>query len=433
MVNVRVCYNRQLKSILFWSCYLKLLHTSDWHLGRTLYLKKRYSEFQSFLDWLIQQIQLLAPDVLIVAGDIFDTTTPSNKAQEIYYQFLCKVATTTSCQHIVIIGGNHDSPTLLNAPKELLKQLKIHVLGNISANPQDEVLELLNRQGQPMALVCAVPYLRDKELRNLADNESASDKDLKLMQAIKQHYAEVCQIALARRHELGSDIPIIATGHLFVTGGKTLKDDGVRELYVGSLAQFGSNDFPVEIDYLALGHLHIAQTIANKTQQRYSGSPIAMGFGEAKQTKIILQVDFTGKLAQVTEIPVPTFQRLERVTGNLAQISAQLNGLIAQAQSIWVEVDYTGDEIISGLQHSLDELVRESQVELVTVHNSQLVAQLLSIEHFAGEIELSSLTPEDVFSKCLTINQVPDEQQLDLNVCFQQVVAELNLTDLRAE
>ena len=412
---------------------MKLLHTSDWHLGRTLYLKKRYSEFQSFLDWLIQQIQLLAPDVLIVAGDIFDTTAPSNKAQEIYYQFLCKVATFTKCQHIVIIGGNHDSPTLLNAPKELLKQLKIHVLGNISANPQDEVLELLDRQGQPMALVCAVPYLRDKDVRNLADNESANDKDLKLMQAIKQHYAEVCQIAVARRQELGLNIPIIATGHLFVTGGKTLKDDGVRELYVGSLAQFGSNDFPAEIDYLALGHLHIAQTIANKTQQRYSGSPIAMGFGEAKQTKIILQVDFTGKLAQVTEISVPTFQRLERVTGNLAQISAQLNGLIAQSQSIWVEVDYTGDEIISGLQHGLDELVRESQVELVTVHNSQLVAQLLSTEHFGGEIELSSLTPEDVFSKCLTINQVPDEQQLDLNLCFQQVVAELNLTDLRAE
>ncbi len=412
---------------------MKLLHTSDWHLGRTLYLKKRYSEFQIFLDWLIQQIQLLAPDVLIVAGDIFDTTAPSNKAQEIYYQFLCKVATFTKCQHIVIIGGNHDSPTLLNAPKELLKQLKIHVLGNISANPQDEVLELLDRQGQPMALVCAVPYLRDKDVRNLADNESANDKDLKLMQAIKQHYAEVCQIAVARRQELGLNIPIIATGHLFVTGGKTLKDDGVRELYVGSLAQFGSNDFPAEIDYLALGHLHIAQTIANKTQQRYSGSPIAMGFGEAKQTKIILQVDFTGKLAQVTEISVPTFQRLERVTGNLAQISAQLNGLIAQSQSIWVEVDYTGDEIISGLQHGLDELVRESQVELVTVHNSQLVAQLLSTEHFGGEIELSSLTPEDVFSKCLTINQVPDEQQLDLNLCFQQVVAELNLTDLRAE
>ena len=240
---------------------MKVFHTSDWHLGRTLYGKKRYAEFEAFLNWLIDQVQLKSPDILIVAGDIFDTTTPSNKAQELYYQFLCKVAANTACQHIVVIGGNHDSPTLLNAPKELLKQLKIYVIGNISDNLHDEVLELRDTNDHPIAIVCAIPYLRDKELRYLAENESAADKDIKLMQSIKQHYAEVCQLAYFRRNELGVDIPIIATGHLFVTGGKTLKDDGVRELYVGSLAQFGSNDFPAEIDYLALGHLHIAQSI----------------------------------------------------------------------------------------------------------------------------------------------------------------------------
>lgn len=412
---------------------MKLLHTSDWHLGRTLYLKKRYNEFQCFLDWMIQQIQFIAPDVLIIAGDIFDTTTPSNKAQEMYYKFLCKIATTTYCQHIVIIGGNHDSPSLLNAPKELLKQLKIHVLGNISANPQDEVLELRDRHENVIGLVCAVPYLRDKELRNLAENESASEKDLQLMLAIKDHYNQVCQIAVARRQELALDIPIIATGHLFVTGGKTLKDDGVRELYVGSLAQFGGNDFPLEIDYLALGHLHIAQKIANKDHQRYCGSPIAMGFGEAKRQKVILQVDFTGKSPIIQEIPVPVFQRLERVAGDLNQITTALQGLIAESQSIWVEVDYTGDEVVSNLQHKLNEVVMASQVELVKVYNSQLVAQLLSAEHFNVEIELSSLTPDEVFNKCLSVNNVPDAQQLDLKECFNQVVAELNLTDVRAE
>ncbi len=412
---------------------MKIFHTSDWHLGRTLYGKKRYAEFEAFLNWLIQQIQLKSPDALIIAGDIFDTTTPSNKAQEMYYQFLCKIATTTDCQHIVIIGGNHDSPSLLNAPKELLKQLKIHVLGNISANPQDEVLELRDRHDQLIGLVCAVPYLRDKELRNLAENESASEKDLQLMLAIKDHYHQVCQIAVVCRQELGLDIPIIATGHLFVTGGKTLKDDGVRELYVGSLAQFGGNDFPPEIDYLALGHLHIAQKIANKDNQRYCGSPIAMGFGEAKQQKVILQVDFTGKSPIVQEIPVPVFQRLECVGGDLTQITTALQDLIAEEQSIWVEVDYTGDEVVSNLQHKLNEVVMASQVELVKVYNSQLVAQLLSAEHFNVEIELSSLTPDEVFNKCLTVNNVPDTQQLDLKECFNQVVAELNLTDIRAE
>ena len=130
-------------------------------MAKTLY------EFETFLNWLIEQIELKSPELLIIAGDIFDTTTPSNKAQELYYQFLCKVAANTSCQHIVIIGGNHDSPTLLNAPKELLKQLKIHVVGNISPDYRDDVLELKDTNGITQALVCAIPYLRDRDIRIL--------------------------------------------------------------------------------------------------------------------------------------------------------------------------------------------------------------------------------------------------------------------------
>lgn len=412
---------------------MKIFHTSDWHLGRTLYGKKRYAEFEAFLNWLIEQIQIKSPDILIVAGDVFDTTTPSNKAQELYYQFLCKVAANTTCQHIVVIGGNHDSPTLLNAPKELLKQLKIYVLGNISDNLHDEVLELRDTNDHPMAIVCAIPYLRDKELRNLAENESAADKDIKLMQSIKQHYAEVCQLAHSRRNELGVDIPIIATGHLFVTGGKTLKDDGVRELYVGSLAQFGSNDFPAEIDYLALGHLHIAQSIANNPNFRYCGSPIAMGFGEAKQSKVILEVDFIGRSPQIQEIAVPVFQRLERVAGNMDEIISQLNDLINMQQSFWVEVDYTGLDIVSNLQSELQNIVLNSQIELRKVHNSQLLAQVLSSAEYEAGVELVDLNPEQVFTKCLILNAIPEEQQKELLESFCEVLATLENNDVRAE
>lgn len=412
---------------------MKIFHTSDWHLGRTLYGKKRYAEFEAFLNWLIEQIQLKSPDILIVAGDIFDTTTPSNKAQELYYQFLCKVAANTTCQHIVIVGGNHDSPTLLNAPKELLKQLKIYVLGNISDNLQDEVLELHDINDQPMAMVCAVPYLCDKDIRSLSENESAGDKDIKLMQAIKQHYAEVCELANFRRNQLGVDIPIIATGHLFVTGGKTLKDDGVRELYVGSLAQFGGNDFPIEIDYLALGHLHIAQKIGHKEHQRYCGSPIAMGFGEAKQSKVILEVDFIDRSPQVQELSVPVFQRLERVVGDMNEITAQLTELISLQLSIWVEVDYTGFEVVANLQAELQNLVLNSQVELIKIHNSQLLAQVLSSAEYDDGIELSDLNPTQVFDKCLTMNNIPDEQQEELKECFAQIMQDLATHDVRAE
>lgn len=412
---------------------MKVFHTSDWHLGRTLYGKKRYTEFEAFLNWLAEQIELKSPDLLIIAGDIFDTTTPSNKAQELYYQFLCKVAANTACKHIVVIGGNHDSPTLLNAPKELLKQLKIHVVGNISPNYRDDVLELKAADGTTQALVCAVPYLRDRDIRVLEEYELADDKDRNFMRAIHDYYAKVCAHAEELRTKLAKPVPIIATGHLFVTGGKTLKDDGVRELYVGSLAQFGATDFPAGIDYLALGHLHVPQIIAGLNNYRYSGSPIAIGFGEARQQKLIIEADVNVGNVTINEIAIPKFQCLERIAGDLDTIKLALTNLVNRDESIWVEVDYTGQEIITNLQQELQTIVISTQVELIKIHNSQLLTQILSSAEYDEGIELSDLTPEQVFDKCLNINNIPEEQQEELKDCFAQIMQDLVTHDMRAE
>ena len=143
---------------------MKVLHTSDWHIGRTLYGRKRYEEFEAFLNWLAETIQQEQVDALLVAGDIFDTSTPSNRAQELYYQFLGCVA-ASSCRHVVLIAGNHDSPSFLNAPRELLKALHVHVIGSIPEKREDEVLLLRRADGSPELIVCAVPYLRDRDIR----------------------------------------------------------------------------------------------------------------------------------------------------------------------------------------------------------------------------------------------------------------------------
>ena len=129
---------------------LKLLHTSDWHLGRALFGRKRYAEFEAFLDWLAETLERQGIDVLLVAGDVFDTGTPSNRAQELYYRFLCRVA-SSSCRHVVLIAGNHDSPTFLDAPRELLRALDVHVVGGAAENqdPADEVLVLRGERGDP--------------------------------------------------------------------------------------------------------------------------------------------------------------------------------------------------------------------------------------------------------------------------------------------
>ena len=134
---------------------MKILHTSDWHLGRSLYGRKRYEEFSAFLNWLAQTIEDEDVDVLLVAGDVFDTSTPSNRAQELYYRFLCRVS-RSCCRHVVVIAGNHDSPSFLNAPKELLRILNVHVVGSMTEALDDEVIALC-KDNKPEAIICAVP------------------------------------------------------------------------------------------------------------------------------------------------------------------------------------------------------------------------------------------------------------------------------------
>ena len=267
---------------------LTLLHTSDWHLGRRLYGKPRYDEFKQFLDWQLQTLREQKVDVLLIAGDIFDTTAPSNQAQNLYYDFLSQVC-DTDCRHVIIVAGNHDSASFLEAPKQLLKAFNIHIIGSMTDTPTDEVITLSDKAGQPELIVMAVPYLRDRDVRTVGHGERLDDKERKLAQGIKAHYAQIADIAMARQAQLKANykrsIPIVATGHLFTVGGQTMEGDGVRDLYVGSLGSIGAEIFHPQIDYVALGHLHIPQVVGGQPHIRYAGSPIAMGFGESRQQK----------------------------------------------------------------------------------------------------------------------------------------------------
>ena len=185
---------------------MKILHTSDWHLGRSLYGRKRYEEFSEFLDWLAETIHHERVDALLVAGDIFDTSAPSNRAQALYYRFLCRVSAST-CRHVIVIAGNHDSPSFLNAPRELLRALNVHVIGTVTENCEDEVILLGNQEGTPEIIVCAVPYLRDRDIRTSEAGESIGDKERKLVEGIRARYFEVCELAEQKRKELDLKIP----------------------------------------------------------------------------------------------------------------------------------------------------------------------------------------------------------------------------------
>ncbi|MDQ6952971.1 MAG: exonuclease SbcCD subunit D C-terminal domain-containing protein [Mariprofundaceae bacterium] len=414
---------------------MNILHTSDWHLGRKLYGRNRYDEFQQCLDWFAEQIETQNIDVLLIAGDIFDTTAPTHRAQAMYYDFLCRVA-TSSCQHIVIISGNHDSPSFLHAPRDILKQLQVHVIASVEQQAiEDEVIILKNSEGVPVLIVCAVPFLRDRDMRLVEAGESIADKEKKLAQAIAQHYADVAKIALQyqQNHQktTGYRLPIVGMGHLFAADGKTIEGDGVRDLYVGSLAHVPASAFPDTFDYVALGHLHVPQKVGGCEHIRYSGSPLPMGFGEAEQTKLYHLLAYHDDKIHIENITIPVFQRLKMVRGDWQQIEVKIQQLYQEAASIWLEVQYTGEEVMPDLRERMGALVEGSQVEILRVKNTQIRSPMISSN--IHQERLDELEPLDVFNRCLTQHGLPESQQEDLRQSFQHLINQMEQHDHAAK
>lgn len=497
---------------------LTILHTSDWHLGRRLYGRMRYEEFEAFLSWLQETISAQKVDVLIVAGDIFDTMTPSNRAQALYYEFLGKVS-KLCCEHIVIVAGNHDSPTFLDAPSKVLKFLNVHVIGTACDDLNDEVLVLDAIDGTPHCIIAAVPYLRDRDVRGSHAGESADSKDTNVIKGIRAHYDEVASIAKARQEHLSDahqrHIPIIATGHLFAAGSKTTEDDGVRDLYVGSLGQISADMFDDGFDYVALGHLHVPQRVGGCEHIRYSGSPIAMGFGEAKQQKQVLLVEFgevekslfdestilqpantTSKVKkvakkaviqtpefmddlfgfveqeesaainvdetsftqskavqpdstftmsdltsqrlhhdesrqmQVISLPIPCFQKLAQITGDLTTIAATIKSL-KPSESIWLEVIYDGDEIVNELREEVNAMIEGLNCEVLLTKNPRNYNKVLNQQQSSETLQ--DLNELDVFDKCLEINGIAGTQKASLRSAYEQILHNIYHDDAQAE
>lgn len=414
---------------------MNILHTSDWHIGRTLYGRKRYDEFEAFLTWLAQTIEDHAIEALLVAGDIFDTSAPSNRAQALYYRFLCRVA-GSSCRHVVVIAGNHDSPSFLNAPRELLKALDVHVIGSATPDPQDEVLVLRDQQGVVELMVCAVPYLRDRDIRTVAPGESVEDKEQKMLDGIRTHYAAVVSAAQQRRQALAVHVPLVGMGHLFTAGGQTIDGDGVRELYVGSLAHVTAGIFPPSLDYVALGHLHVPQKVGGLETIRYSGSPLPMGFGEAQQQKSVCLVSFAQHTEQRTTASVrlleaPVFQQLERVQGDFAAITQRIAELSATDSRAWLEIIYNGDEVQGDLRDRLEAAIAGTQMEILRIKNTRIIDRVLGQSH--AEETLDDLNANQVFERCLAVHAVPEEQRPELLRAYQEALTSLYEDDAQAE
>lgn len=412
---------------------MKILHTSDWHIGSTLYGRKRYDESEQFLHWLVETIKSHSIETLLVAGDIFDTSTPSNTAQELYYRFLNEVSKTT-CRHVIVTGGNHDSPSFLDAPKALLKAFNVYVVGSAAEREEDEVFVLKDAANNPEVIVCAVPFLRDRDIRQSSEGESYRDKENRLVEAIISHYQKVYEEACKQRNELGKSLPIIGVGHLFIAGSSIYKrsgeTNGERDLYVGNLGQVPADRLP-SFDYFALGHLHIPQKVAGRETIRYSGSPMAMNFDEIHQQKSVVIVDIHDQNVDIQTVPVPAIRHFEQIRGDWDSIEASLRRLKEESFAGWVEVIYEGQEAIGNLRERVYKLVENTFIEVLKIQNAMLFNAVM--KQYEKEVELQDLNPADVFDQCLTDHGIPDDQKAVLKGLFSEVCRQISEADNQKE
>lgn len=447
-----------------------IVHTSDWHLGQNLYEQSRLDEQKCFLQWLKNLIQERQADVLLVSGDIYDTSAPPNAARKLYYDFLRSVRDMPDdiCRHAILTGGNHDSPSVLNASAQYLESDNIHVIGRAPESLKDEILLLRNAHDEPYMIVCAVPYLREADLDRTHFGTDPARRDEYMARAVLAHYKDVAAEAERLNATLAQPVPVIGMGHLFARGA-LLKRDGEGQVVCGTLGEIDAGLLSGCFDYMALGHIHSPRTAGGTETIRYSGSPLAMDFGESQpEKKVILiemqdgvQIDAAGDAeddktcsakasgwqgtVHIEEVPVPCFRQLIQLTGNsvddlesrvqdicTARVEKEKSkadkpeqGCQNQDLAPWLLVDYTGPTPPADWRERIEAKTRPSPDEkpLCTVAAMRDYSLRRVSWRQASVSDLRALEPKDVFELVLESYDVEDDQKDMLRSLFRQLSA----------
>lgn len=393
---------------------MKILHTADWHLGKKLYKQELTEEHQLFFEWLIETIKEREINVLLISGDIFDLSNPPTEARTLYYWFLRKMV-ELRCK-IIITGGNHDSASMLNAPKDILSLLNVVIIGGATTNIEDEIVDL----GE--VIVCAVPYLRDMDIRHAIQAETAQERANAVRNGIKNHYDTLANICKERY----ANIPVIAMGHLYVQG--VITSESEREIQIGNLAAFGEEDFSETFDYVALGHIHRPQRVGGKEHIRYCGSPIALSFSEKDDLKIILELDISkGKIQKIEEINIPKFRILKKIVGDFDKVKSLLSSFGHNATlKAFLEVEVTEESYNPLLIKELNEItgVFDDDNAMILKHRITFKNEVNSTDELFHEGQnIDDINETDILMKRLEKeNGLSEEHQILLLEAFTELL-----------
>lgn len=400
---------------------LKILHTSDWHIGKQL-LKVDFNEdMELFFNWLINTISSENIEILLMSGDLFDQAIPSQSAMMQYYQFLKRMI-PLKCK-IIITGGNHDSPQVLNAPKELLHFLDIEVIGGAPENISNLFIPI--EKNNEKLVVAAVPFLRDKDVRKSAPGESYEDKMEQIKEGLKVYFEDVNKYY----SENYSGFNYVVMAHLFAQGAQTSESE--REIQIGNQAGIEAAIFGDYPDYVALGHIHKPQ-IVGLPHIRYSGSPISLSFSEKLDRKQVVILDIQNGKLHTETLEIPIFRRLVTFEGTLEEVKDQITKYehkspLTDLAELIVKEENENIIIIKELD---DILSREKENGLDIVKGKlEFVNKILGTSSFMGEGEnVSDFKPEQLFEKRLDLegNVV---NRSDLVNAFKEIMEQI--TDIK--
>jgi exonuclease SbcD len=372
---------------------LKVLHTADWHLGHKLFHKTRQEEHKAALDWLLELVVQEHIELLIIAGDIFDTDNPPNYARQMYYDFLQQLH-ATGCQSVVV-AGNHDSANMLDAPKKLLDNLSVFVVGNIPEDRTEQIIPIRQaKTGALQAVVAAVPFLRDRDVRKSVAGEDHDRGIERLKAGIRQHYQEVAEAIAPYAHE---NVPLIVTGHLYAAGGERGERPDI--IHIGHADVISTNNFSEVFDYVALGHLHLVQQLDKPRPIWYSGSLIPLDFSELNYSQSVRIIEFEGKkIVKSKNVPVPLIRKLRTFKGTVEEIKEKLHRLSPSAGlDTWLRLEVMTDIQLPYLQEELEEILADKPAEIMQLKLLSTAVRSTDTTVYQALQSLDDLEAIDVF------------------------------------
>lgn len=367
---------------------MKILHTSDWHVGKTIRGNSRAGEHESVLDEIVALVAEHSVDLVVVVGDLFDTASPTAESEHLVYRALLGMHEAGA--QVAVVAGNHDNPLRLAAVAPVLGALAVHVVPQVVRPADGGVVELKLRSGESVRLAL-VPFLSQRSIIKVDDLMSGD------VTGQLQKYADrYRKIVTALCVPLVGDMVNVVVAHAFIE--RALSGGGERVAHIGGDYAIAASVFPAHVHYVALGHLHRAQRLEGATQIHYCGSPLQLDFGEVEQRKQVNLIEAeVGRAAKVTALALSAGRQLSVVRGTLDDV----RDVASELTDTWVRVELR-EPARAGLADEVRALV-PTAVDVVTLGSQPAGAT-------PNRVSRSGKTPHELFATYCAEREYADER-----------------------